>query len=237
MHGPSPEVLSSLWLVFLGGIASSAHCLGMCGPLISLAEGMRPGKWNIWSQLPLHLGRLVTYAILGVLSGLLGFAIKRGGEMAGLLGVASIVGGLLMVLLALAMFGWLPVKRAVQVSEAFVAKFAAKLASDKPMAGFTLGLYWGLLPCGLVWAWMGAAGGTGSIVNGAIVMFVFGLGTVPALLVIGGLGGLIGHKYRAILNSIGAITVLLMGAILILRGLAAAGLIPKIMLAPGVPLY
>jgi len=69
------------------------------------------------------------------------------------------------------------------------------------------------------------------------VMFVFGLGTVPALLVIGGIGGILSTRSRVWLNRLGGITVMLMGIILILRGAAAAGWIGKIMLAPGVPLY
>jgi sulfite exporter TauE/SafE len=237
MHGPDPETLASLWLVFVGGLVSSAHCIGMCGPLVAIAEGLHPGKFSVWAQLPMHLGRCVTYAFLGVLSGALGFVIKKGGETAGLLGLASIVGGVLMIILAFGMLGWLPMQKSLQAGEGFVRKFADKLISNKPLSRLSLGLYWGFLPCGLVWIWMGAAGGSGSPVNGAIVMFVFGLGTIPSLLIIGSLSKLVSVKYRAWFNRIGAITVILMGIILILRGAARAGWIGVIKIAPGVPLY
>ena len=237
MHGPSPETLASLWLVFLGGLASSAHCLGMCGPLVAFAEGLRPGKWQVWSQLPMHLGRMITYAFLGLIAGGLGFAIKKGGQAAGFLQLASIIGGVLMILFAMGMVGWLPAKIMNSVGNKFSEKFGKAMASDNFWGGLKIGLYWGFLPCGMVWAWMGGAVGSGSPINGALVMFFFGLGTVPALLVIGGLGGMLGHKFRDVLNKIGSITVALLGLILILRGLSRAGIIPVIKLAPGVPIF
>jgi sulfite exporter TauE/SafE len=234
----SPETFASLWLVFLGGLAGSAHCLGMCGPLLALAESVRPGKWQVWSQLPLHLGRLITYSILGALAGLLGAAIKAGGMTMGIQGIASIVGGVIMIIFALSLLGWLPLPMIVNVSKGFTRVFSEKLSADKPFGGFTIGLYWGLLPCGLTWAWvLGAGTATAHPLEASLVMFVFGAGTVPALLVIGGLGGILGRTARNWLNRFGAVTVILMGVILILRGAARLGLIGKIMLAPGVPLY
>jgi sulfite exporter TauE/SafE len=232
-----PEVVSSLWLVFAGGLIGSVHCLGMCGPLLALAESVREGKWKVWSQLPLHLGRLITYLLMGLLAGLAGVALERGGMAGGLQGVASFVGGIFMILFAFVLFGWLPIAKKLTSSDGFAGRFARLMASRRPLSGLILGLYWGLLPCGLVWAWLGASTGTGSPLGGALVMFVFGLGTVPALLVIGGIGGLLSTRSRAWLNRLGGITVLLMGVILLLRGAAAAGWIGKVMLAPGVPLY
>lgn len=232
-----PETISSLWLVFLGGLAGSVHCLGMCGPLLALAESVRGGKWKAWSQLPLHLGRIVTYSMLGLLAGLVGVALRKGGLASGIQGTASLVGGVLMILFALTMFGWIPLAGILEVSGGVASRFAQKLTSRHPLSGLVLGLYWGLLPCGLVWAWLAASTAAGSPLGGALVMFVFGLGTIPALLIFGGLGGILSSRSRAWLNRLGGAAVLAMGIILILRAAAAAGWIGKIMLAPGVPLY
>jgi sulfite exporter TauE/SafE len=237
MHAPDAETLSSLWLIFLGGLFSSAHCIGMCGPLVAITEGMNPHGFSFIRQLPLHLGRITTYAFLGVISGTFGFVIKKGGEAAGFLGAASMIGGVLMIVLALGMLGLLPISKGMQAGEGFVKKFADRLISDKPLSRLRLGLYWGFLPCGLVWMWMGAAGGSGTPWGGALVMFIFGLGTIPALLIIGSLSRMITAKHRTWFNRIGAITVILMGIILILRGAARAGWIGVIKIAPGVPLY
>lgn len=236
-HEVNPEVISSLWLVFIGGLAGSIHCLGMCGPLLAMAEGIRAGRWKAWSQLPLHAGRLITYSILGLLAGIAGSALKTSGLALGIQGVASLVGGLLMTLFAFVLFGIIPIKSLTNSGGFSSTKIANLLVSRHPLSGLLLGLYWGLLPCGLVWAWIMGAAGTGSPLSGILVMLVFGAGTVPALLVVGGLGGILSARSRTWFNRIGATTVLIMGVILMLRAAKSAGLLPPLKIAPNVPLY
>lgn len=236
--GISPEIAQSLWLVFIGGLAGSAHCIGMCGPLVALVESSRKGKWYVWSQLPMHAGRLTTLAALGLVAGMAGDALKRGGLAVGLQGAAAITGGTLMIVLAMVMSGWLPWRKVVSVSEIVLTRFVRVLASRHPLSSFGIGLYWGLLPCGLIWAWLlGAATATGSALGGALVMVVFGVGTMPALLVIGGLSSILSSNVKAWFNRIGIVTVLLMGVLLLLRGAASAGWIGRFMIAPGIPLF
>lgn len=235
----SPEVAGSLWLIFLGGLAGSVHCLGMCGPLIVLAESMRSKNWKVWSQISLHIGRLITYSVMGIIAGFFGAALKKTGVAVGIQGGASIVGGLLMIVFGLSMIGWIKIKLFDTAGSGKLNTFIAnKIDYSSFWGGIVLGMYWGLLPCGLVWAYLlGAATAAGDPFGGMLTMATFGAGTVPALLILGGIVGLIGHKLKDRLNSISAIIVILMGVFLILRGMKAAGWIGKVMLAPGVPLY
>ncbi|MBM4047181.1 MAG: sulfite exporter TauE/SafE family protein, partial [Planctomycetes bacterium] len=232
-----PSVASSLWLVFVGGLLGSGHCLGMCGPLVVLMEGTRAGRWTPWSPLVLHVGRLITYGLLGAAAGLAGGALERTGLAVGLQGAATLLGGGAMVLLALVLLGWLPWRRALNVSEQVVARFAQALASPRPWGKLALGIYWGLLPCGLVWAFMLRAAADGSALGGAAAMLAFGAGTVPALMLAGGLAGLLNARLRALLPRLAAGSVLVLGVLLVLRGAAGAGWIPHLRIAPGLPVF
>lgn len=228
---------SSLWLVAAGGLLGSAHCIGMCGPIVAVAEGMRTERWTPWGQFPLHAGRLSTYAVLGVIAGLFGSALENAAVALGLRGVASGLAGLAMVLFALVLFNLLPWRPAINASTGAVNRFVRTLTSGKPLGSFALGIQWGLLPCGLVWAMLPAAAGTGSAGWGAVTMIAFGAGTIPALLLAGGLAGFIGPRLRAKLPQVAASSVLVLGVLLILRGAAGAGWISHVALAPGMPLF
>lgn len=234
----TPEVAASLWLIFLGGVAGSAHCLGMCGPLLLLSESMRSKKWTVWSQIPLHLGRIITYSIMGLLAGFIGVALKKTGLAVGIQGGASLVGGTLMIFFGLSMLGIIKIGFIDKAGSIFPAFITNRFDYSSFAGALLLGMFWGLLPCGLVWAWLlGAATASGSPLGGVATMAAFGLGTVPALLILGGLAGFIGARFRNAMSKAGSVAVILMGLFLLLRGAASAGWIGKIMLAPGVPLY
>jgi sulfite exporter TauE/SafE len=227
----------SLWGVFIGGLLGSAHCLGMCGPLVATIESLRPGRWSLWSNLPLHGGRVLTYTLMGAVAGLAGGALERAGLAVGLQGVAAFLGGAAMIVFGLVMLGWIPFGWGMTVGDKASAKIASSLGSNRPLSGLLLGFYWGFLPCGLVWAFLLRAGAAGSMLGGASVMAVFGAGTVPALLVLGSLAGYVGARHRQVLQRVGAATVMVLGVLLVLRGAAGAGWIPHLKIAPKVPLF
>lgn len=239
MHGHHNMMTTdmTLGMVFIAALIASVHCIGMCGPLVALAETVRPGKWRPWAQIPLNLGRVVTYSIMGAIAGLIGKAVERGGLIWDFQGGAALVGGVLMVLFAAVTAGWIKVPWAVKVSDTAVHRFTKALATDHPLGGFTLGLYWGLLPCGLVWAFLATAGAQASLIRGALVMALFGAGTVPAMLVMGGVGSLLGPRLRQWLPRIATVSILFLGVLMILRGASSAGWIGKVFIAEGVPLY
>jgi sulfite exporter TauE/SafE len=96
-------------------------------------------------------------------------------------------------------------------------RFAAPLAASRgPSARYALGLLLGLLPCGLLYAALAAAGGTASPLSGALAMAGFALGTMPALVAVGWLGLIVRRRLRGLLVWI-ATPLLVVNVTLILR--------------------
>jgi sulfite exporter TauE/SafE len=164
----------------------------MCGAFLAMAVG--PGERassTAMLQSAYHGGRLVTYSVLGAVSGSIGAALDLAGRGAGIARVAALVAGGTMVL-----FGVLAVLRVlgVRAGRVGVPKGWQRLvgAGHRAMMGFGpvtrafgIGLLTTLLPCGWLYAFAITAAGTGSPVHGALVMAVFWLGTLPVLVTLG----------------------------------------------------
>ena len=85
-----------LWTAFLLGFLGSFHCVGMCGP-IALAVGGKGSNKFLFNKIIYNLGRSLTYAMLGLVIGSLGFSLSLAGIQQGI----SIGMGILVVLLSL----------------------------------------------------------------------------------------------------------------------------------------
>jgi sulfite exporter TauE/SafE len=95
------------------------------------------------------------------------------------------------------------------------------------LSTLTLGILWGFLPCGLVFAMLILAARAESLAGGALTMFAFGLGTIPTLLGFGLAANLISPKLRGRLTSVAAMLLMLFAVQTVLRGLAVASIIPS----------
>lgn len=216
---------SDFYLILVVGFVSSLHCVQMCGPVVltySVAANTGSGHRSL---LGLHLaynaGRTITYSLLGAVAGLAGGAMGWVGRLAGIENVAAIIAGVAMVLTAIAMLGYglkingwggfaLPGR---------LLRPAGKLISDpSPSAKFLLGVLMGFLPCGLIYAALMKAIGTATPASGALTMLGFGMGTSVALVVVGLGSSAATRKIARWGTTISAITVLVMGALLIARG-------------------
>lgn len=193
--GPFASVAVALFVAgLLGGFA---HCSLMCGPFVLMqtaraldavpASRMREShRLRAALLLPYHLGRMTTYAGLGAAMAFFvgGLSAQWQTISAILLGLA----GLSMVLsIALPALAQLPVPAALSRLHARLLRFVAPAptAFPRPLDGYRLGLVLGLLPCGMVYAALLAAAGTGSAWQGAASMAVFALGTAPGLMAAG----------------------------------------------------
>jgi sulfite exporter TauE/SafE len=223
----------TLYLVFLvtGFTVGFGHCIGMCGPIVvSLSLNLK-GRSVFLPQLLYNAGRVITYAVLGGLAGILGsFTILTSSILSLQKGVL-IFAGLVVLLMGLGMGGWISLGRLFGdggSSGSLLSKWFNRLSSAKsPRVYLPLGLLLGLLPCGPVYTALIASARAGmeaqttlqGFLSGAVLMIAFGIGTVPALLLVGKLAGLRWIKSRHLIYKISSVLTVLVGIYFIIQGI------------------
>lgn len=208
-----------LWsIVTITFLGSFGHCIGMCGGIVIAYSGSKMGEdWNKTRQALAHLlyglGRVSTYALIGAGLGWLGSMIAFNAATNAAL---YLVAGVAMVLAGLALLGKLRFLTAIEhslSSTAWYRQSFGQLIKSQSLASFYgLGLLNGLLPCGFVYFFAITAAATASATQGAIVMAVFGLATVPALFLLGSFVGLLKQtRLRTWLMRLAALLVIAYG--------------------------
>lgn len=215
---------TSLFLLFVVGLFTGFHCVSMCGGFMvsyTTKNALR-GHKGMKQHLVYGLSKTVSYTIIGAFFGLVGSIfffspVLRGG--------IAIFAGLFMIAYSLSMFGFKFFRRFQ-----FNPKFLMKLSSANSKAkGFysgpmVTGLLNGLfIACGPLQAMYIYAAGTGSVVQGAISLTAFGLGTLPVLIGFGGLANSISSSATRRILKISAVIVLILGLIMLNRGLSLTG--------------
>lgn len=206
--------------VFTASLLGSAHCAGMCGPLLPFYAAGTPVEKRWLGHLTYSLGRLVSYGILGVAAGAAGHAINLAGEAAGVIRVSAIAAGVLMILWGLgvlfARFGmrFLPRNPLGSSTAAAFRRLFGKLQDKPPLwRAAMLGLFSTLLPCGWLYAFAITAAGTGSPLQGGLVMLLFWTGTLPVMVSLGVGIQMLSGRFRRHLPVIGALAVVVMGLV------------------------
>ena len=228
-------------LLFLAGLAGSFHCIGMCGGF-ACALGADPRGAGATSvrHLLYNTGRLTTYCFLGALAGGLGQAICTSLGLQSDQGTPflnasldagqralAVMAGLLMIIMALSFFGlrgWHRVTSAFGGST-LVISLRSLLRTPGHAAPLAFGVLNGFLPCPLVYAMVAQAASTVDVLSGFLTMAVFGLGTFPAMLAMGGLGRLLAPRWRQRGVRLAGGFILALGLVTLSRGIVpmAAG--------------
>ncbi len=222
-----------LVVLLLTGLAGSVgHCVGMCGPLVILAGARYPRKGLAATprHVLYHSGRIFVYAMMGVVAGALGGAIGKAAQAARVPGVLSILAGLAVIVAGLSYLGWLPFwKRGIH-SGGWWQRLMQKAMKTPGISGvFLLGCLNGLLPCGLVYEALVIAAASAHPLTAGLGMLVFGLATIPTLVVFGVGAQFLSAAVRARMVWIGGVFVVLVGIDLVLRGAAGLGLLPALL--------
>jgi uncharacterized protein len=206
-----------------GFLGSFGHCVAMCGPLVgslAIAGGPLGARRSLPGQLAYHAGRVTTYALLGAAMGVTGSFVNVAGRLAGLQQVVAVAAGALMILVGLGAAGVTASLRGLEARASGKVHALVRRVLSGGGAGrfYPTGLALGLLPCGFSWTAFLAAAGTGNGAEGLLLALAFGLGTVPALLLVGAAGAAIGARARGIFARAGGVLVALLGVLFLLRG-------------------
>jgi len=208
--------MNHLHLGFLIGLFGSFHCVGMCGPLAFALTSSAENKWQLLTEkLNYNFGRCFSYALLGLLIGLIGKQLW----LAGVQQYISIISGSFILLAAFSKL--LPGFFKQIGSNNFLINPIQNLlinASQNKSGHFFTGMLNGLLPCGFVYLAIATAINTNSVVQSSLFIFCFGLGTIPLML-----AATMGINFakpvvRKQINSLLPVLMLFLGAWFILRG-------------------
>lgn len=211
---------ASYAVLFVVGILTSLHCVGMCGGImISQSLTLSKESKNKWDAmrpaLLYNTGRVVSYTILGGIIGALGSVLSLSiTTKAGL----QIFAGAFMIIMGLNMAGFSTFRRLHIRLPKVVCRVKARSHS-----AFIVGLLNGLMPCGPLQTMQLYALGTGSPLKGALSMFVFSLGTVPLMLTFGALSGFLSKGYTKSILKFSGVLIIVLGLIMGNRGFTMLG--------------
>lgn len=209
--------MSYHYLAFFMGFFGSVHCAVMCGPLLMAVHGGSSISWKqTFNKILYQVGRILTYGWIGFLLGGIGsLAAIKGWQR----GVSLTTGLILFAIGLLYLFG--------RQNSAF-AKMQTKLVQPfakimgqwiyRPGGSFVAGVLNGILPCGMVYMALASAVNADGAVNSFLFMVLFGLGTLPLLLIFSFMANLPFRFLKFSFARVLPILFLIMGVWFILRG-------------------
>jgi len=187
--------IEPLGAAYLVGLLGGTHCIGMCGGIVGaltsgLTDELRNSRARLVAfQLAYNTGRIGSYAVAGLLAGLLGQQATTMGLTRGF-PVGGIIAAVIMILLGFYLGGWWHALQWLERLGAHVWKhiepFGRRFIPVRHAGqALLLGLIWGWLPCGMVYSVLALALASESAAAGGAIMLAFGAGTLPTMLVMG----------------------------------------------------
>lgn len=216
------NIIAIISIAFLG---SFGHCIGMCGGIVLAYSSIKiePQSSKVSKSIA-HLlysfGRVFTYTVLGAVFGTLGGVVTFSNTANGALLVFA---GIVMVLAGLSLMGKIKfltvIEHTFSSSKLYKDAFKTILNSKSNFSFFLLGMLNGLLPCGFVYFFAITAASTASPLYGALVMFIFGISTIPAMFGLGFLSSMASAtSFRNMMMSLSSVAVILYGGFTIYNG-------------------
>jgi len=210
-------------MVFAGvilGLLGSFHCIGMCGPIAMLLPISKVNTTKKHIQIILyHLGRILTYSLLGILFGIVG----KGLFLTGIQQQLSIIIGIIMILLIV--FPKISHKLTFKISpltkllNGLKLQLGLYLKKESYYAIFIIGFFNGFLPCGMVYLALVGAVAMDSLLESITYMFLYGVGTVPLLSILIYVKNAFSNTFRNKLQKAIPVFVIIIGLMFIIRGL------------------
>lgn len=211
--------MSAIFLAFSIGFFGSLHCLGMCGPLALGIHGLVNPDNRIRHVLIYNGGRIISYAFLGLIFGLLGeFVVMYQMQKWVTIGL-----GIFLILLFFFSVSIEHVLLKMNWYARLYNKVSKRLGQIIQRYGvkstFFTGMFNGILPCGLVYLALLGSFSMGNLLSGSVFMVAFGLGTAPAMI-----GIVLGYSFlpksfQSKLRRVLVYMQLVVGVILLMRGI------------------
>lgn len=184
----SPLVASA----FVMGLFGGAHCVAMCGGVVSVLCSAAPRCGAARREAPLHwaaynAGRVACYTVLGAIVGGLGSLSTGAIPLDALRFLLRALAAVCMLAVGLHLVGLPSTVKAVESLGAPLWRRLSPLAKRmlplrSPVHAFALGGVWGFMPCGLLYAAFALAASSESATTGALTMLAFGASTLPVML-------------------------------------------------------
>lgn len=220
---------SLISMAFITGLMGSGHCIGMCGGLVgalSLSEAGQKGGWLF--HLLYNVGRITTYTFIGALVGWLGSAMAYTDQFRVITRSLLLASDLFVILVGLGtagLYSWLNASRLDFPGPMQVMTSAVHDLRKLPpaLAALPLGLLFGFIPCGYLYAVAITAAQSADVTTGALMLLAFGLGTSPSLLIFGSATHWLSGRARSWMLRIAGLLVAGMGVINLVRHLSLMG--------------
>lgn len=217
---PEAKAGMSYAAIFVIGILSSVHCVGMCGGIcLSQCVGAK-GESKFERMRPsflYNLGRIISYTVVGGIVGAIGSVVSLNGIMRG---AVALFAGLFMMVMGLNMLDIFPWLRKFSLR---MPRFLTGGIEGKSNSPLYVGLLNGLMPCGPLQAIQLYALSTGSPIQGAISMFLFALGTSFLMFGFGAVSSMLSKKFTSKLMAVSAVLVIILGVGMFNTGLNMSG--------------
>lgn len=219
--------IEPLIAAFTVGLLGGTHCIGMCGGIVGalstgLTDSVRGTRWRfVLAQLAYNLGRIASYTLAGVIAGTFAWHLGKTGVMQGF-PLGKLVAGVIMILFGIYLTGWwhslLWLERAGGYLWRYIEPLGRRFLPVRSAGqALFLGMVWGWLPCGMVYAVLALAMTSADPLGGGAIMLAFGVGTLPTMLVM----GLAFTRYGRLLQKPGirvaaGLSVMLLGVFMLL---------------------
>ncbi|MDT3738751.1 MAG: sulfite exporter TauE/SafE family protein [Candidatus Kapabacteria bacterium] len=206
---------------FILGILGSFHCLGMCGPIaMAIPHRSRTKMGAAGESLVYNFGRVTTYTVMGILLGIIGAPLR----LAGFQEYIAIITGALMLLFLIIPRKYYTIINSNRIVSPFVLKikslFQEFFKSKSILSLFILGLLNGLLPCGLVYIALAGSFAATGILESALFMAAFGIGTIPMMASMYFSKNLLSISFRKRMTKAIPYGVAVVAVLMILRGMS-----------------
>ncbi|MDO8647098.1 MAG: copper ion binding protein [Candidatus Diapherotrites archaeon] len=222
---PTLDTNTSIILIFVVGLLTGFHCIGMCGSFVlsytAKARRENPKSLNIALHGQYALGKMLSYTVIGGIFGLIGSIFVFTPELRA---VIALLAGIFLIIFGLKLLNIFPILRKFSLPQGMFDKLKVGPLKSKNNSPLVVGLLNGLfIACGPLQAMYVLAASTGNLVNGAMLLFAFGIGTLIPMMGFGVFASFISHGLQNKIVRISAVIVIVMGLLMINNGLALTG--------------